>query len=77
MKSAISLISTLLAFFVISTTSYAECGGTGGRHCTDVTVDRVFAHQTGISIWTSGNEDLLNCDPGEADYLVFSKVTGE
>ena len=48
------------------TEAYAECGGI---RCSDVTVDRLYVHSRGISVRTSGTEALLDCDPGNGDYL--------
>jgi hypothetical protein len=61
-----------IVFSALTTIAVAEANADcSGVSCTNVTVDRLYVHRSGISIWTSGTEDFLNCDPGTNDYITL------
>lgn len=70
MKLFYVIAAALAALF--ATPASAECGG---NRCIDVMIERIAPQTTNLTyISTSGNEDLLDCDPGSHKYIRLNRA---
>lgn len=71
-RRMIALACSALIFWPASVS--AACGG---DLCVDVQITRIYINGSTTYLRTSGNEDLLTCDPGSGDYLRMRRSAGE
>jgi len=66
------ILTSLLTFGVLSTSTYANCSGGA---CSDVTIDFILVLNSGtITVGTSGTEEGLTCTAAGGKYLAIDSA---
>lgn len=73
MKLIAMKVSGVIIGLLMSQLAFAACED---NSCVGVKITRLFVHDSGVSIGTSGNESALNCNAGTKGYIKLSKDHG-